>query len=66
MTDYLLKEDVLGIIKAGIDSCKDLIKREINIYHRTCSTKMTRIKARISELENLYLIFNNRESFEFD
>ena len=57
MTEYFTKEEVLGVIQAGINSYDDIIKREM-IY--TQARMM--MEARREELLDLYRQFSNRLS----
>jgi len=55
MTEYFTKEEVLGVIQAGINSYDDIIKREM-IYTRA----RMMMEARREELLDLYRQFENR------
>jgi len=57
MTEYFTKEEVLGVIQAGINSYEDLIRRSIHYNESTHD-----FLERRAELEDLLIQFKNRLS----
>jgi len=57
VTEYFTKEEVLGIIQAGINSYDDLIIKAINHNDHVFS-----LSERRAELEDLLIQFKNRLS----
>ena len=59
MTEYFTKEEVLGVIQAGINYYEDLIKQELRNNE---STHVLHSYIRKAELEDLLIQFKNRLS----
>ena len=60
MTEYFTKEEVLGVIQAGINSYDDLLKRDLKERGNYFSVENLSLKLRKAELEDLLIQFKNR------
>ena len=66
MTEYFTKEEVLGVIQAGINSYDDLLKRDLKERGNYFSFENLSMKLRKAELEDLLIQFKNRKAIIID